>query len=73
MQNHLKYNYVLNRQSIMIKMKISLRNSDQIAEMNLSLVLTCMVMLLFCGRCKAAPGLIASVHRNLENHPHIHR
>ncbi|XP_014469333.1 PREDICTED: uncharacterized protein LOC106741639 [Dinoponera quadriceps] len=43
--------------------------------MNLTLTLACTiaVMSLFCGRCKAAPGgLITSVRRNLENHPHVH-
>lgn len=41
--------------------------------MNLTLTLSCMiaVMWLFCGRCKAAPGLITGVHRNLGSHPHI--
>ncbi|KYQ59344.1 hypothetical protein ALC60_01654 [Trachymyrmex zeteki] len=41
--------------------------------MNLTLALSCMiaVMWLFCGRCKAAPGLITGIHRNLGKHPHI--
>nr|XP_012232049.1 PREDICTED: uncharacterized protein LOC105677777 isoform X1 [Linepithema humile] len=45
-----------------------------IADMNLTLALSCMIaiMWLFCGRCKAAPGLITGMHRNLRNHPHIH-
>ncbi|XP_071560528.1 uncharacterized protein Dsk isoform X2 [Temnothorax nylanderi] len=39
--------------------------------MNLTLALSCMIaIMLFCGRCKAAPGLI-TVHRNLGKHPHI--
>lgn len=44
-----------------------------ITDMNLTLALSCMiaVMWLFCGRCKAAPGLITGIHRNLGKHPHI--
>lgn len=48
--------------------------ANMIADMNLTLALSCMIaiMWLFCGRCKAAPGLNTGVHRNLRNHPHIH-
>ncbi|XP_077267786.1 drosulfakinin isoform X1 [Temnothorax americanus] len=43
-----------------------------ITDMNLTLALSCMIaIMLFCGRCKAAPGLITGVHRNLGKHPHI--
>ncbi|KAH0944647.1 hypothetical protein HN011_005536 [Eciton burchellii] len=30
-----------------------------------------MVMWIFCGKCKAAPGFI-DIHRNLGNYPYIH-
>ncbi|EZA62204.1 hypothetical protein DMN91_001898 [Ooceraea biroi] len=31
-----------------------------------------MVMWMFYGKCKAAPGFIG-IHRNLENYPYVHR
>ncbi|EFN67877.1 hypothetical protein EAG_07375 [Camponotus floridanus] len=42
--------------------------------MNLTFALSCMIAVvwLFCGKCKAAPRLIPSIHRNLGNHPHIY-
>lgn len=47
---------------------------NMITDMNLTFTLSCMIaiMWLFCGsKCKAAPGLITGIHRNLGNHPHI--
>ncbi|XP_071629084.1 uncharacterized protein Dsk isoform X1 [Temnothorax longispinosus] len=43
-----------------------------ITDMNPTLALSCMIaIMLFCGRCEAAPGLITGAHRNLGKHPHI--
>ncbi|XP_020299794.1 uncharacterized protein LOC109863729 [Pseudomyrmex gracilis] len=43
--------------------------------MNLTLMLSCimMILLLFCGRCKAAPGLITGTHHTTitNHHPHL--